>query len=121
MMRRLREIPCRLLARTALQRSVLVDLIQCASRTSQFQEKHLFRFPQLAQRVVQDNQSPNERSTGSVTEFFQSQGRYQHSFKYMTHTLSVWLVVNAIYSSVVQYTVSVMMACLISTHNVIRI
>ena len=120
MMRRLREIPCRLLARTDLQPRVLVDLIQCARRRSQFQEKHLFRFPQLAQRVVQNNQSPNEKSTGSVTEFFQSQGRYQHSFKYMTHTLSVWLVAIQ-YNSVVQYTVSVMLACLISTHNVIRI
>ena len=31
MMRRLREIPCRMLARTAVQPRVLVALIQCAT------------------------------------------------------------------------------------------
>ena len=38
MMRRLREIPCRMLARTALQPRVLVALIQCATMTTEVVE-----------------------------------------------------------------------------------
>ena len=35
MMRRLREIPCRMLARTAVQPRVLVALIQCATMATE--------------------------------------------------------------------------------------
>ena len=35
MMRRLREIPCRMLARTAVQPLVLVALIQCATMATE--------------------------------------------------------------------------------------
>ena len=96
MMRRLCEIPCRLLARTALQPRVLVDLIQCVRRRSQFQEKHLFRFPQLAQRVVQDNQSPNERTTGSVTEFFSKSRKISTLIK--VHDPHTWRLVSSKYN-----------------------
>ena len=67
--------------------------------------------PQLAQG--RPNQSPNARRTGSVTEFFK--------IGVSPHT---WHLVSSKYGimcSVVQYIVSVMMVCLIVTHNVIRI
>ena len=38
MMRRLREIPCRMLARTAVQPRVLVALIQCATMATEVVE-----------------------------------------------------------------------------------
>ena len=38
MMRRLREIPCRMLARTAVQRCVLVALIHCATMATEVVE-----------------------------------------------------------------------------------
>ena len=38
MMRRLREIPCRMLARTAVQPRVLVALIQCATMATEIVE-----------------------------------------------------------------------------------
>ena len=38
MMRRLREIPCRMLARTVVQPRVLVALIQCATMTTEVVE-----------------------------------------------------------------------------------
>ena len=38
MMRRLREIPCRMLARTAVQPLVLVALIQCATMATEVVE-----------------------------------------------------------------------------------
>ena len=38
MTRRLREIPCRMLARTAVQPRVLVALIQCATRATEVVE-----------------------------------------------------------------------------------
>ena len=38
MMRRLREIPCRMLPRTAVQPRVLVALIQCATMATQVVE-----------------------------------------------------------------------------------
>ena len=39
--------------------------------------------------VVQINQSPNVRRTGSLSDrVFQSQGRYQYSFKYVTSILA---------------------------------
>ena len=37
-MRRLREIPCRMLARTAVKRRVLVALIQCATMATEVVE-----------------------------------------------------------------------------------